>query len=546
MLRDDIDIASFIENSSPAMHGSPLPAASSSRLDIARLALLVAWVAFGVLRFPMVLQQPGQFDEEYFATAGFTTWQEGVPRFPGCLVTQGDTVLTSEHDYVRSMSSCLFIEPPLIYLAEAPFFAALPVRYSTARLPTFLAGFVAIWLVYCLSRRLIEQRWVLGLGLVMFAVSRPLMFTSIIARPDLLCGVFGLLAILTMMRWQSEPKWRWLVIAGSLCGLGLLSHPFSAVYCLQCGVWTLASQGTLTDRLKRASLLTGCSLVVFSLWLPLILAFPTEIEQQFSWNVLDHVGPGIGARFLWPWKSLWNHWDLQSEFNGPYQTGFLVMGTIVGSGFWWRASAEHRRHVILIWTAGYLTAVLAGMHRTKGYWIYPIGLMYPIAVDGVWRVIDSVRQRVLGAERGEKIVSTGLAVGLLVLMLPGAGLRTVVNGLRHWGDERFHADRLIERVLKDLPQEGVFMVDPGHWLDIYASGRKTLLLATRHEWYWGNRAPLADYLVVTRCADISDWKNHYDATLIRREGSSSHEDNYIEIYRVNGTRNPSKGTLESQ
>jgi len=508
------------------------PVALSGHPNAARIGLLIAWTVFGLLRFPMVMQLAGQPDEEYFATAGLTTLREGVPRFPSCLARRGEEVLTSEHDYVRSMSTCLFIEPPAIFMAEAPFFAVLPVRYSTARLPSFIAGFVAIWLVYRVARSLVEPRWVLGLSLVMFGVSRPLMFTAIIARPDLLCGAFGWSAILAMMRWQSDPRWRWLIVAGIFCGLGLLSHPFSAVYCLQCGVWALASDGRLIERLKRATLLTTCSLAVFALWLPLILAFPTEMVQQFSWNVLDHVGPGIGSRLLWPWQSLWNHWDLQSEFNGPYQVGFLVIGTLVGSGFWWRASAEHRRYVILIWTACYLTAVLAGMHRTKGYWIYAIGLMYPLAVDAFWRMSSRVRQRLFGDERGAMVTAAGLVVVLSVVMTPGAGLRTTANGWRHWGDER----RLIERVLRDLPQDGVFMVDAGHLLDIYASGRTTLLLVTRHEWYWGNQVPVPDYLVLTRCAEISDWKKYYDATLIRREGSSSNEENYIEIYRVNGTR----------
>ena len=500
------------------------------------MGLLIAWMAFGLMRFPMVIQLAGQYDEEYFATAGFTTLREGVPRFPGCLVERGSEVLTSEHPYVRSMSKCLFIEPPMIYLVEAPFLAVLPARYSTARLPTFLAGFVAIWLVYRVARSLIEPRWVLGLSLVMLAVSRPLMFTSIIARPDLICGVFGWSAILAMMRWQRDPRWRWLIVAGVCCGGGLLSHPFSVVYCLQCGIWTLVSSGTLTDRLKRASLLTGCSLVVFGSWLPLILKFPEEIRLQFSWNVIDHVGPGLGSRFVWPWQSLWNHWDLQSDFNGPYQMWFLASGTILGSLFWWRVSTEHRWYVLLIWTAGYLTAVMAGMHRTKGYWIYPIGLMYPLAVDGVWRVVDAVRQRLVGPLRGGRSTAVAMSAVCLVLMMPGAGLRTVFNGWRHWNDERFHADRLVERVLKDLPQEGIYMVDPGHLLDFYVSGRKTLLLSSRHEWYWGSHVPLADYVVTTRCADISDWKNFYDATLIRREGSNSNDENYIEIYRVNGLK----------
>lgn len=518
------------------MNGPHLPVASSWRLDAARIGLLIAWVAFGLLRFPMVMQLAGQYDEEYFATAGLTTLQEGVPRFPGCLVQRGDEVLTSEHLYVRSMSKCLFIEPPMIYLVEAPFLAILPPTYSTARLPTFLAGFVALWLVYRVARNLIEPRWVLGLSLVMLAFSRPLMFTSIIARPDLICGVFGWSAILAMMRWQRDPRWRWLIVAGVCCGGGLLSHPFSVVYCLQCGIWTLTSSGTWLDRLKRASLLTGCSLIVFGLWLPLILKFPEEIQLQFSWNVIDNVGPGLGARFVWPWQSLWNHWDLQSDFNGPYQLGFLVLGTILGSLFWWRTSAEHRRYVVLIWTAGYLTAVLAGMHRTKGYWIYPIGLMYPLAADGFWRVIDAIRQRIVGSPRGSWATAGVMSAVCLVLMTPGAGLRTVFNGWRHWNDERFHADRLVERVLKDLPQDGVYMVDPGHMLDFYTSGRKTLLLSSRHEWYWGSHIPVADYIIATRCADISDWKRFYDATLIRREGSTSNDENYIEIYRVNGAK----------
>lgn len=335
--------------------------------------------------------------------------------------------------------------------------------------------------------------------------------------------------MLVMWRWDTDPKWRYLLLAGFLCGLGALFHPFAIVFCFQAGLWSLWRNGSIPQRFCRGTVLTLAAVAGISLWLPLIIKFPYEFQSQFTSNVLERSGPGIASRMLWPWVSLKQHWNQQWDFNEPTQFLFLVFGLLLGTIMWWtqKKSSFHTRYLLLTWSAVYFTPTMAGVHPTKGYWLYPIALLYPLAVDGVALLVS----RIIGETRSKTMLATGvLAIAMAVVMLPGSGIRTTLTYLRHWGDERYHAEHFIAKVLKDMPKEGLYMSDVSFVFDIYLTGRRTKLAQPRKR-FWDDQELGIDYLFVGKEGLDYYWPDEYETKFLRREGSeATPQDCFIDIY----------------
>ncbi len=489
--------------------------------------LLLAFALYGVARYPFVTHASGQMDEQWFAVPGLTMWQEGIPRIPYCPTRRRET-------YFENADKCIMALPPGLHYVQAPFFAVLPAGYPTARMPLFLGGFAVIALVWYFSGMVCSSAAIGGIATCMVAVSRPLLFTAVTARPDLLCALCGIGAMLVLWRWDTEPKWRTLIAAGFLCGLGALFHPFAIVFCFQAGLWSLWRQGSLKERFLRGSVLTTAALVGISLWLPLIIMFPFEFNSQFTSNVLERSGPGIASRMLWPWVSLKQHWNQQWDFNEPTQFLFLVGGTLLGSTMWLihKRTSANMRYLVMTISSIYFTATMAGVHPTKGYWLYPIALMYPLAVDGIGIAIKSL----FGSRTADSwITKSVLALALAIVMIPGSGIRTTLTYLRHWGDDRYHAEHFIAKVLKDMPKEGLYMSDVSFVFDIYLSGRETILAQPRKR-FWGDSELGIDYLFVGQEGIDYLWPDQYETKLLRREGGmETPQDCFVDIYVPTGT-----------
>jgi hypothetical protein len=465
------------------------------------LALVSAVLLFTIARYPMVTHAPGQMDEQWFAVPGLTVWREGIPRIPYCPTRRRET-------FFENADKCLFALPPLLHYAQAPFFGLFEAGYPTARLPLFLSGIAGLALMGGLTRRLVSSPWAFGFALAMLAVSRPLMFTSITARPDLLAAVFGWGALLTMEKWHADTRHRWLVIAGLLCGLGLLSHPFAVVFCLQCGFWALLKTGPAPLRFSRAALLTFVALSTLSAWLPLIVKFPYEFQSQFFSNVLERSGTGIIGRIVWPWPSFRQHWEHQLAFNQPAQFVFLLVGMVAGSLSWFRQSitASQTRYLLLVWSAVFLTATTAGVHPTDGYWVFAIGLIYPLAVDVLFRWTKGAFWSIM------------LGGVLMLMMIPGSGIRTTLAYLNHWRSPDYHAGEFIAEVLAELPKEGLFMSDVSFVFDVYLSGRDTILCQPSQH-FWGSDKPKIQYLLTGQEGEDFFARDDYQTKLLKQAGN---------------------------
>ncbi len=167
---------------------------------------------------------------------------------------------------------------------------------------------------------------------------------------------------------------------------------------------------------------------------------------------------------LYPWPYFPYHWEKQWEFNEPIQFVLVTSGVLITTLLWcWKLRTPSRMgYLAILWTGAFLTMVTAGIHPTKGYWAYTIGLAYPAIVESiVWLIqqlgisftesleVDRRNWRV----RFSRIL---VAMGLLVLMIPGSGIRTTLGYWLHWGEKEYHAPRFIEDVLAKLPKDGLF------------------------------------------------------------------------------------------
>jgi Dolichyl-phosphate-mannose-protein mannosyltransferase len=175
------------------------------------LAVLLPILLYSGMRLPALLHQPGGQDEQFFAVPGWTVLQEGVPRIP-YLPTR------NRPSFFENADRCLMAIPPALFYVQAPFFALFPPGYPTARLPSFFGALLILFTSYRMSQLLGANVVTALLGSILLALSRPLLFTGIIARPDLLCILCGLLAIMVLLSNEDWNRWQVIGLTGGLCG----------------------------------------------------------------------------------------------------------------------------------------------------------------------------------------------------------------------------------------------------------------------------------------------------------------------------------------
>ena len=504
------------------------------RRPLLMLACLAApMLLFVVLRLPTLIHQPGMQDEQWFAVPGLTVWREGIPRIP-YVPTRNRATLFENADV------CLMALPPGLFYVQAPFFAIFPPGYATARLPLFLAGLATIAIVFWIVRRIGGSVSTACAAALIVSLSRPLLFTGLTTRPDLLCAVAGWLSVIAawqMLRTAPANSGRLAMTSGALSGLAGLFHPFALVFAMQGGLAMLLGTATVMQKAKRAALFIAGNALVISLWIPLIVSYPYEFRSQFFANVLDRAGPGLPARLVWPIPSLIHHARLLYEFAGPLQCLLMASGLVLGTVFFWQqrgiSASERKGLIALAWSSVFLTATVAGLHPTKGYWIYPFVWIVAIAVVGIDGFINkSVGNAGVTPAPGRASVVRGLLLAIAILMLlPGAGLRTTWVYLSRWKDPSVYAPAFIEGVLNELPREGVFYADLSYVFDVYLSGRATRLCQER-EHYWGDEPIAYTYLLLSWEGEDAGWANQYDGIHVRRIGNREIPQNcFVDLYR---------------
>jgi hypothetical protein len=342
----------------------------------------------------------------------------------------------------------------------------------------------------------------------------------------MLCGALGLGVLLAMWQWSQTLRRRWLITAGVAIGLGMLSHPFAMVYAVQAGVWVLAAPGRWTQRIGRASLLTAVAVATFAAWGVLIVQHPEAFRSQFFNNVVNQSGPGLFSRLVWPVKSFVVQTPLFIEYAGPVQAAVMTAGLAAVIWLALRSrDAGCRLAAVLSASAVYLHVAMIGVHPTKGYWCFTGALLFACVGGIVARALHRLNRQqnhlsvdpspgyplgasppndaghaigtARGGEGGKKRAgwTTVAAVGIAAaIMLPGAGLRTVIAHVRHWNDINYDAPRFTQELMAAVPADAKLVVDPGYIFDFYRAGRD-VTLGLDYVFFFSVRGTKYDYVV---------------------------------------------------
>lgn len=474
---------SSISVSASSKNESP-PARPMDRGTLAFLGLVLFFLA---CRLPVMYSQPGFIDDECYAIPGLTILENGIPRLPH--VAGRETTSVYYH-----ADEVLYCEPPLMFYLQALFYLVLPHEYGTGRLVSAAAGIGVLAAVWRMASRL-EKTWQAAIWAVgLFSASRWFYLSVLKVRPDMLCVMFGLWAIATMWGIGSRFHWRTLITTGILIGLGGLSHALALAYAVQIAVWLFVT-GRGWQRLTRPALVAVVAVAVAAAWVPLILVRPDLFLIQFRNQYLGVNDDPLWLRLLWPWESIAYHAQYMVENFGPIQFP-LVIGSLVACTMLClrQRDATFRPLCWLGWTGFYLIACLVGPHHmTLGYWVYPAAFGFMSA--GV--LIDRVALAITAKGRFAAPLRWAGAGLLILLMLPGMGLKATVSSIRNWNDPDYRAPLMAKKLMDRLPADARYAVDPAFTLDFYAAGRKTLP-AQLFPGYLPQSPGDYDYLIVSR------------------------------------------------
>ena len=485
------------------------------RLLCSNMLLIALLVITALVRLPVIYCQPGGQDEDVYAIPGYTVAREGVPRAPYFPSRDLESVFYKADE-------CLFAEPPASFYWQGLFFLVFPPIYGTARLASLVAGLFAIVLAHELGRRWTGSPAIALLGVGIYSVSRLFYFPAITARPDMLCTVFGLVALLMVTDWQTRRS-RWqLALTGLLLGLGGLTHPFAIAYSIQIGLFVLWQEEGWHRKAVSFLWLVGWSLLPMLLWVPLIVAFPDAARVQIVNNLLKP-GGGLLLRLVWPWQALSHHALLMLDHAGPIQWVLLLVGLGGSTVFDLRSGDSRRRNCCYwMWSSTYFLAVCAGVHPTKGYWCWPavficLGLARVCHECGQFLKRQMERTREMSAPR-TAISRLGLILPtavVLAAMVQGSGLRASWTYLTRFTDENYNAPRFVQRLLRELPDEKArYTVDIDYALDFYVAGRKTIIAQTIPFYFRAQDFPY-DWLVRGRLPHTVDMLGRLNAELVR-------------------------------
>jgi hypothetical protein len=500
------------------------------------MCLIIPMLLFGCLRLPALIHQPGMQDEQWFSVPGLTVWNEGIPRIP-YLPTRNRETLFENADV------CLMALPPGLFYVQAPFFGLLRAGYPAARVPLFLAALATIAITFWVVKRLGGNDFTAGAAAMIVAFSRPLLFTGLTARPDLLSALAGWISII--IAWEMLRGGRSVSLAfasGAACGLAGLFHPFALVFAIQGGTAMLLGEVAFAAKVKRLGALIAGAMLVIASWIPLIVSYPDEFRSQFFANVLDRAGPGLPLRLLWPFPSLAHHARLLYEFAGPLQCLLLAVALVPGSFLFWRygrlSIRQRTGFLLLVWSSVYLTATVAGLHPTKGYWVYPFVWAIAMAAVGVqgWvaggvEAVDADSRLDAAPPKTVPRMAAAVFVIAMLMLIPGSGLRTSWIYLSNWKDPSVYAPGFIDGVLEELPSEGVFYADLSYVFDVYLSGRETRLCQERLQ-YWGDGPLDYSYLILSWEGEDANWANQYEGRHVGRIGDRVSPQNcFVDLYR---------------
>ncbi len=494
-----------------------------------RWILFAIVVAFLLFRAPPLIHQPGRIDEECYAVPGMTILQTGLPQLPH-MPSRNPSSMFYRADEI------LYAEPPLYFYLQSIFYAVLPVSYPTGRLLSAVSSAV----VLCLTAKL-TVRWTSSFAAGLWAagllgLSRWFHYPTTLARPDMLCTLFGVAAILSTDQWVRTQHRRWLVVTGAILGFGGLTLPLALVMAILIAGWVLVESRGI-GRLVHPVSIAVSSLGVFSLWWLLIRINPDVFRVQFNNQFL---GLGSDEALHWikkPFASLAYHTRFLWMNIGAYQFllafGAALTTTIVG---FLSPDANRIRLSTLTWGSFLLLSLIVGRHHDiPGYWAFT-GVLLFVCIG--WTIASTLGLLEKHFERpGRWLGWTGGAC-LIVLMIPGSGARLFVEYVRHWNDENYRGSLFAKAIMNDLPANAICVVDGEYVLDFLADGRPTLATPVNPIFFDATDSEY-DFLVISRSGIQKGIAERMRGNLIRSYGDRNDEFAcYAEVYSPSDSTRP--------
>ncbi|TWU57982.1 ArnT family glycosyltransferase [Rubripirellula reticaptiva] len=491
------------------------------RTDGAGIGMMIVVLLFILVRLPTALLSPGGQDEEWYGIPGLTIANEGIPRVPYARATDPDSVFIGADEM-------LFAQPPLSFYAQAPFFEIFAGNYGTARLSSLVAAIVSIVLTFGIAEAFFQDRRLAILAAAIYSCSRLCFFPAMVARPDMLCGMLGLLAVYCGAISRQQYQTRWIIAAGISVGLAALSHPFAIVFGIQMTIWIAWNAENLIGIVRRVAVFAISVTATFATWTPLILMRPDLFRSQFVGNILRPAGPGLLSRFVMPWDSFSHQTPQLIDRAHPIQFSMLLFGLIAISFLAWNKRDRAATTITVLGISSvYLLTACLGDHPVQGFWCYSASLGW-IAFAYVARQFDIA---VIRGRANKTSLRTFAAAILLAAMLPGSGGRAVMTYATKFGDDVYASPRFVRNILDDLPADATLTVGPEFSLPAYAAGRD-VILACRHPMYFDSAEIPTDYYIFGRRDFAEDMVAAYACELVRNYGN--HDDvfaNYAEVYR---------------
>jgi 4-amino-4-deoxy-L-arabinose transferase-like glycosyltransferase len=432
----------------------------TSRRDVVWLLLLAA--IFLAWHIPLMAVSPAGQDEDWYGAAGASILKTGIPSVPYIASDDPTSVC-------HGVNVALYTLPPLGFFAQALVQAVTGPGLAAARLASTLAGLVAAWLVYRLGILWLDDRRAALFGAAVFLFSRFVLFPATSARPDMAAAAFGLGAVFLASH-DGGRRPRGALASGACAGASLLSHPFGVVPTAQVGLAiATATDRQLSSRCVRLLAFLATAGGVFALWLPLIALHPDLFVSQFGGNVARRAGPGIFSSATEPALALAARARQLWEYATPPQAVLFLAGTAWGLSR--SEGAPGARAFRFHLAAGWLLLVMfEGRHPTLSYYVYPAAFS-SLAVGWLASACAGRASKAVGSDR----LAVGLTVALLAaVVLPGAGLRTLLAQVRHWGETAYDSHALARAVMADVPAEALTAVDPAYVLDFSLAGRRVV------------------------------------------------------------------------
>jgi 4-amino-4-deoxy-L-arabinose transferase-like glycosyltransferase len=460
------------------------------------VGLFLVFVAFCVVRLPLMQDAAAGLDEEFYGVPGAEVARTGLPAIPFLPSRDPKTI------YYHA-DELLYALPPLHFYLSAPWHMVLGPGLFAARVASLTSGLLMVLAVARLASRWSHAPHAGLWAGSLLLLSRGFLFPATMARPDMTALALGLWAVVVTLEHRDKPGAHGLgaaVCAGLLAGLAGLSHPVAVVPAAQAGLaWLFARGAPIRTRLTRG-LMFGIAavLTIVLLWSPLIWGHPDWFRIQFGGNVTGRAGPGLIQTLLWPWPALADQAYRMRLAFGPAQVVFSILVLIACCARAWSRRCVEPAATVLVGTS--LLVLFLGRHSIQGYYVYPASLVCAAGGGLIAKALALAARN----EFWRRWATPAAVAAALLIHAPGAGLRVVVEHARRWGDPSSTVEGRVAEVLAQVPESARLAVSAPFVQTVYHAGRPTVA-AIIDPFYFDVRESAFDLAIVGTPRSASDF-----------------------------------------